>query len=148
MNEAPIGLEISFPVGTPDAVPCEGQAIVPALVEAYGGGVISEPNVKIHISADGGPFVEIVMTPLGNGLFEGILDGTQADNSMEWFVSGELTSGLSQISQTFFNVLADNIDRDVEDFEAGNNGWTVETDASVSAGAWELVEQVPWNVTD
>lgn len=140
MNEAPIGLNISFPAGTPDAVPCEGQVTVTAQVEAFGGGVVSEPSVEINVSADGGPFVVTVMSPIGNGLYEGILDGTLATASMQWFVSAELTSGLAQVSPIFFNVLADQINREVDDFEAGNNGWTVETDASVSAGAWVLVD--------
>jgi len=140
MNEAPIGLDISFPIGLPDSVPCEGQAVITTLVEGFGGGVVSEPSVTIHVSADGGPFVESVMSPIGNGLYEGILDGTLADSSMQWFVSGELTTGLGQISATIFTVVADEISRVTDDFESGNNDWTVDTDASVSAGSWVLVD--------
>ncbi|MEC9476112.1 MAG: FG-GAP-like repeat-containing protein [Planctomycetota bacterium] len=141
MNEAPIGLDISFPLGLPDAVPCEGQISVTAQVVGFGGGVVSEPSVTLHTSADGGPFVQTTMTPGGApGLFDGVLDGTTANSSIQWFISGELTNGIEQISPTFFNVVADEITRESDDFETGNNGWTVESDASVSAGAWVLVD--------
>jgi hypothetical protein len=138
INVAPIGLNLSFPLGVPDAIPCTGSVTVTAFAEGYGGGVVSEPDVKIHVSADGAAYVESVMTPIGGGLFEGILDGALADTSMEWFVTAALTNGTVTTSETIFNLIGDEITRDTDDFESGNNGWTVQTDASVSAGAWEL----------
>ncbi len=138
MNEAPIGLNLSFPGGLPDAIPCTGQVTITALAEAFGGGVVSQPDVKIHVSADGGPFVETVMTPLGAGLYEGVLDGNLATETMEWFVSAGLTNGTTTSSQTVLNLIGDQINRDTDNFESGNNGWTVQSDASVTAGVWEL----------
>jgi hypothetical protein len=140
MNEAPIGLNISFPIGIPDAIPCEDTATITAQVDAFGGGVIAQPSITLHVSADGAAFTETVMTPIGNSQYEGIIDGAQASTSVEWFVTGELTNGLLQTSETFFTVLADELTRDVNDFEAGSSGWTIETDASVSAGAWVLAD--------
>jgi hypothetical protein len=136
MNEAPIGLNLSFPLGLPDAIPCAGTVAITVLAEPFGGGVLAPSSAKLHVSTDGGPFVENSMTAGPGGLFEGILDGSQGSVSIEWFVSAALTSGLIANSPPVLNLIGDEITRNTENFETGINGWTVQSDASVTAGSW------------
>ena len=139
MNEAPIGLNIVASPSNPNSVPCTDTVPVGVSVEAFGGGILDQATVRLHTSADGGAFVETAMTSTGGLNYEGVLDGNTATSTISWFVSASLTNGVTETTATTTLQVADNLSQIVDDFETGLvGGWSVVTDASVTAGAWEL----------
>ena len=71
--------------------------------------------------------------------YEGVLDGNTATSTISWFVTASLTNGVTETTTTTTLQVADNLSQIVDDFETGLvGGWSVVTDASVTAGAWEL----------
>ncbi|MAJ29601.1 hypothetical protein CBD41_10095, partial [bacterium TMED181] len=141
MNEAPIGLTISPSLTNPNQVPCTDTTIVQVSVEAFGGGILDQATVLLHTSADGAGFVQTPMTASGGQTYEGVLDGNTASSSIAWFVTASLTNGVTETSATSTLPVADTLTTDLNDFESGlADGWTVESDASLTAGAWELAD--------
>ena len=143
MNEAPIGLNIAGAGTNPSQVPCTDTATVQVSVEAFGGGIIDQPTVMLHTSADGGAFVQTPMTSAGGANYEGVLDGNSATSTIAWFVTASLTNGISESIATTTLPVADSLSLDLNDFESGAaGGWTVVSDAAVTAGAWELADPI------
>ncbi len=143
MNEAPIGLTLTPSASNPTQVPCTDTVPVQVAVEAFGGGILDQGTILLHTSADGAAFVQTPMSSVGGFNYEGTLDGNTATSTIAWFVTASLTNGINETSSTTTLPVADTLSQDLNDFETGlPGGWTVVSDPSVSAGAWELVDPI------
>ncbi len=139
----PIGF--SFPNGLPERIAPAGGSTVRVEV----GGLLGAPQPGtgvFHVSVEGplGPFVEVPMFEIEPNVYDAVFPAADCGSEVSYFFSAESVGGItvthpaSVPAGSFTAVAATGVQLAfAEDFEAAS-GWTIENDAGLSGGAWQI----------
>ncbi len=139
-------LEFIYPEGLPQFVPPGAPTLLHVELDPLGD-TVEAGSPALHVSLNGGPFIQTALDPLGLDLYEGELPAGQCADRFDYYFSAELSGG-----ETFVDppgapqethathvlglgavVFTDSIEGDV-------SAWTIQSDPSLITGEWEQVD--------
>jgi len=146
MNVPPDGLAFTFPGGLPDFIAADAPESFQVQLVGANGGTPAPGTGIMHLSTNGGQFVDVPMNHLGGNLYEATLPASACPTSLRYFFSGTtmaggeffepVTGGLdpytTYVAESLFVAVDDRIEGDV-------SGWSVSNDPSLTSGAWQAV---------
>ncbi|MHC5028371.1 MAG: FG-GAP-like repeat-containing protein, partial [Planctomycetota bacterium] len=147
MNQPPnAGLAFTYPNGLPAFVTPEQSTTIDVDVAAAGGGAPAEGTGKVHVSVDGGAFVESAMAVIGANQYRATLPSVACSSSIEYYFTAEMQGGSefadppSAPGSSYGVVSAEGtVIALTDNFEGDVSSWTV-VDSQVSTGTWEAVD--------
>lgn len=154
MNEPPGGLVFNFPQGlAPANMECGADYTFQVEVTSFGG-VVPQPGAfNFYLSTNDGAYSAQPFGSLGSNTYEVTLPAADLATAYRFYFEATASAGGGTFldpsggaSAPYLTVVADELITDVNDFEAGSSGWTVETGTGLTSGAWELAE--PNGTTD
>ncbi|MCP3902590.1 MAG: VCBS repeat-containing protein [Planctomycetes bacterium] len=147
MNVPPADLAFTYPGGVPDEAAPNVATPIDVRIDGVGAGLPVPGSERQHVSVGGGPFVETALDDLGAGLHRATLPAVACPGVVRFYVSADLTTGGSRVDPpgapgvTRQVLVADALTVALdESFEGDVSSWTVESDPSLTAGAWERAQ--------
>ncbi len=151
VNSPPSFAQFAYPDGLPDFTPPGFEEQFTVELTAVGSD-ITPGTEMLHVSIQGGAYTQIPLTSMGGGTYEAVLPPAECGETINFFVSLQLDSGLSfrdppnAPAETYQAVAAEGIEVFFDDdIEGDVSGWTVVNDPALAAGAWE--QAVPNSTT-
>ncbi|MBI5765290.1 MAG: VCBS repeat-containing protein [Planctomycetes bacterium] len=149
INVPPTGLAFTYPLGLPSLVSPNATTTIRVQVTEIGAAVLDEPTGIIWTRVNGGAWSSAPMVLLGSpGLYEATLPAMACASTVDFYVAASAVGGATSTgppgAPASFNSAIASVGTDdtIQDFEAGDGGWTVVNDPSVTAGAWVRVDPV------
>ena len=147
MNEPPIGMVFAYPTGLPAFVVPEKAFDFNVTLTAIGGAEIDTSSAELFVSIDDGPFDSYPLTHMGGSDFTGTFPGAGCTQTLNFYVTADLVGGgtftdpegapaasYEAVAAAGFGVtLRDEIEDSVD-------GWTIQSDVSLSGGEWEQAD--------
>ena len=144
-NDAPVGMDFNYPSGVPGMLAPNQATELTVEINPIGGDIVTDSAI-LWSSTNGAPFSSTALAG-GSGSYMAMLNAPDCGDDFEFFITADLSAGGATfrdpptgnynpiIADGFAEVFADSM-------ESGANGWTTESDASVTFGNWELVDPV------
>jgi hypothetical protein len=139
-NDAPIGMDFTYPDGRPNIVAPGETTDVNVAIQPVGGTTESGSEL-LWTSINNAPYTS---SPLSEGgtAYVATLPAMECGQSLSWYISADLLGGSTYrdpLSGGYAVLVADGFAVTFEDdMESGTNGWT--TSGSATAGDWELAD--------
>jgi len=136
-----VALRISLPNGVPEYIPAEEPTDIAVQIEDSSEVYVPD-SALLHYRFDGGTFLTVPLTSLGDDLYEGTLPSPACDDTPEFYVSAEGDEGTTIYSPedapaSVYSAQVGTVTMLLEDDFELDLGWTVENDPSLTDGAWE-----------
>ncbi|MFM9995879.1 MAG: M14 family zinc carboxypeptidase [Phycisphaerales bacterium] len=139
-------LLFELPSGPPATVPPNTPTPVQVAISS-GSGAYYTGSGRLHSRIGGaGPFTLSPLTPLGGTVFQGTLPAAPCGSVIEYFFSADTTT----FQTVVFPACADPLQTSAvsatvaftDEFETAVAGWTIQNDASLTAGGWVRADPV------
>jgi hypothetical protein len=142
INQPPDGLIFTYPSGLPAFLPPDAGTEILVQVSATGEGAPEPGTGRMHLSADGGPFLESALEPLGPDLYRATIGAFECGHRVDFYFAAELAGGgaftdpPSAPVSVFSATAAQGIEIGFRDEMEGDvSGWTV-TATNLTSGGW------------
>jgi hypothetical protein len=150
MNVPPVGLITTYPGGLPGFVLPDEPTNFNVKFQTLGGATLVAGSAKLNYVVEGGAPQSVNLLPLGGDLFQATLPALACTQTVDWWVSAQLAPGNGTFTDppsapaaTYSSLAALGTEVTLRDeFEAGNAGWTVTNDPSLTGGAWTQANPV------
>ena len=141
------GLAFSYPQGLPasEVTPAQ-ETTYQVQIDLIAGAQVEPRSATLHTSVNGGPFAPTVMQPISGNLYLATLPAAACLERIAFYVSAttegpSFTDPPTAPAETYAVVAATGTEVAFSDnFELGAGGWTVQSDPSLTAGAWEQAD--------
>jgi len=134
-------LRISLPEGVPGVI-APGEATTIALDIEAGADTYLPGSGLLHYRYDGGMYLTVAVTPAGGNTYETILPAALCSDEPEFYFTIEATTAGTMYMpatapESVYSALVGVITEAFADNFESNLGWTVESDAFLTDGAWQ-----------
>lgn len=148
MNVPPIGMVTSYPNGLPAFLSPNAPTSFPVRFTPVGGGVLVPGSPTLHYKIGAGAEQTVALAPLQNGDFQATIPGTPCTTTVKWWVSSNLSPGNVMFNDPstapalpYTGISATGSEITYRDeFENAIVGWTVNNDASLTGGGWQVAD--------
>ncbi|MFM7050529.1 MAG: FG-GAP repeat domain-containing protein, partial [Planctomycetota bacterium] len=145
MNRPPINIAFSYPSGRPATILPAASNSFPVNVTIQGGGSVVPGTAKLHVSVNNGPFTGYDLTPPGALSYTAAFPSVNCGDNVRYYLAADLSngglntdpSGAPSVNYTV-PVQTGQTTVIAQSFEKGAGGFTVASDASITAGAWAV----------
>lgn len=144
MNTPPIGVNFSFPGGTPSTVTPGEETTFAVNTAVIGGGSLVAGSIDLHYRVNGGSWTVTDLTG-GPTTWSATLPAIECGDSLNYYVSGMVSNSPNTFTSpanaptAFYsaNPVTGTVVAGETDFEGGAGAWTV-TNTALTGGAWVL----------
>jgi murein tripeptide amidase MpaA len=137
------GVAFTYPGGLPDVVPADTSTPVMVTISAVSSGPLDAASANLYVQInEGESFNPIPLTPMGDGLYEGVLPAAPCGSTIDFYFQIESEQGATYSSPSDAPAVtyqAESLEtalQFVDDFES-DLGWTVENSGDLTDGAWD-----------
>lgn len=157
MNNGKPDAVITYPSDRPGQLTPDAATNFTVQIVGGHGGTVS--SARIHISTDGGPFTQSNLTSLGGNLYQATIPALPCGTGVRYYIAAVMNNGAATLDPpaatyngatptSYHQAYVAGTTETVlsEDFEGAASGWTVQSDASLTGGAWQLASpNGTWN---
>ncbi|MCX5641256.1 MAG: FG-GAP-like repeat-containing protein [Planctomycetota bacterium] len=148
MNVPPMNITFAYPDGLPTTA-APGMAKSFRVQEAVAGGTVIANSTRLMWSVDGGAFQSAVLPSVGTNLFQATLPAFQCGQSVRYYVTATIDSGITFSDPTTAPAQTDGLSVESgnttpysNDMEAITSDWTVINEGGLTTGGWEVATPI------
>ncbi|MCA9290118.1 MAG: VCBS repeat-containing protein [Phycisphaerales bacterium] len=145
INDPPVGMQFAYPLGLPGMLTPGEASVLEVRLTGIGGN--PDPDTAMfHYSISDSPFQAVLMTPIGNDIFEVEIPAGECLDTLSFYVTASLIGGGSFSDPqnaplaTYNSMYADGVEEIfVDDMEGDVSGWSVSSE-NLTSGEWEVAD--------
>ncbi len=149
INQPPVGLSFSYPLGLPAFVTPSTPHVFQMQVNEIDGAVHDPGTGKMFVSVNGAAFSEVSLVDLGSGLYQATLPGSACTSSIRYYFTADDDGGSTAVdpagapTASYTAIAALGTQLTFKDtFESDVSAWTVVNDPALSSGGWEQAQPI------